>query len=375
MAKAIRVLHVFGSLDVGGAENRTMDVYRRIDRSKIQFDFVVHIQEEGHYDEEVKRLGSLVFSFPKYKVYKSKEYKKYWNTFLVKHPEYEIIHIHTTSIAKSILSVAANKVPILITHSRNSMQTGFLKNMYIKFSKKSIQSKSTHMLAVSEKAARYIYGDKLVNQQNVQIVKNGINASEFKYSESKREEMRRNFNIGEEVVIGHIGRFVEQKNHDFLLKIFVQYKKIQPAAKLMLIGIGPLQEIIKSKVKELDLEKDVLFLGLRKDVKDILQAIDLLLFPSLFEGLPGVVLEAQAAGLPALVSSEMSSEVKITNFVEMLELGKSAIEWAEKMKELLEKLTRRDTYEELLEAGYDIQSVVRWYETFYLNALLETRNN
>ena len=366
----IRILHVFRQLNLGGAESRTMDIYRRIDRNKIQFDFAVHTQEEGCYDAEVERLGGLILSFPMYKIYNGRGYKKYWHQFLMEHSEYEVIHIHTTSIAKPILFVThKRKLPVVITHSRNAKQTGLLKNMYIKLSKRTIRSKSTHMLAVSDKAARYIYSSKLVSRRQVQIVKNGIDALKFKFSEFERRKVRKSFSFNGETIIGHVGRFVKQKNHKFLLKIFKDYKILDPSAKLILIGIGPLQERVKAQVREVGLDKDVLFLGLRKDVKELMQGMDLLLFPSLFEGLPGVVLESQAAGLPALVSSEISNEIKITNLVEMLELEKSSIEWAKKMKVMLETLPRRNTYDELLESGNDVLAVAQWYDSFYSNAL------
>lgn len=369
MNRPIRILHVFSSLNMGGAESRTMDIYRRIDREKVQFDFAVHTTEEAYYDKEVERLGGLIYNIPKYKIYNTYSYQKFWYEFLKNHSEFDTIHIHTTSIAAPILSVTKKlELKKVITHSRNAMQTGFLKNIYIKLSKKKIKDLSTHRLAVSNKAARYIYGDKLVDANGVHIVKNGINVSEFTYSEDVRNKTRELLGLTNETVIGHIGRFVEQKNHSFIIEIFKEFCTKNENARLVLIGVGPLEQVIREKVMELKLTDKVLFLGLRNDVTDLMQAMDLLLFPSLFEGLPGVILESQAAGLPALISSEISDEIKITDLVEMLDLSTTSSYWATKMKQMLESLTRINTRAELIDAGYDIESVAKWYEDFYFKA-------
>lgn len=362
MSEPIRVLHVFGRLDSGGAESRTMDIYRQIDRCKVQFDFAIHTEDKCFFTDEVKSLGGKIYSFPRFNGKNYFQYRKKWNEFFKKHPEYRIVHGHQTNTGFVYLKEAkVNSVLVRIAHSRNSNKENFLKKHICKLSK----LYATHLFAVSKVAGISEFGEKAVNKGQVKILPNAINAKKYSYNPEIRKQKRSELGIKDELLIIHIGRFHPQKNHMFLLDLFNHIIKVELNAKLLLVGDGSLKSEIVKKISDLQIAKSVIIAGTRTDVPDLLQAGDMLLFPSLFEGLPGVVLEAQAAGLPCIISDTITDEVKVTDLVEYIPLEQSAEVWAAKVLGIDSKFKRRNTYEEITEKGYDIESVAKWYEDFY----------
>jgi len=364
MEKVLRVLHVFGSLDRGGAETMIMNLYRKIDRNKIQFDFIVHGNEIGAYEKEIESYGGKVYHLSKYKGTNHFTYIKEWKNFLEKHKEYEIIHSHMRSTASIYLAIAKkmNRTGIIHSHSTSSGK-GF-----VALVKDILQLRlrfiSDYFFACSSEAGKWLFGKKVCQRENFFLIKNAVDAEKFSYCEETRVKMRKKLGLEHNIIIGHIGRFIPVKNHEFIIDIFQRILQILPEARLMLVGEGSLETIIQDKVNNLGLSDKVLFTGVRTDIANLLQAMDLLVMPSLFEGLPVVLIESQAAGLPTLISTQISDEVKITNLVENLSLEDSPNEWAQKSVAMMEKLKRRNTYQELFEAGYDMPSVARWYEEF-----------
>lgn len=370
MTEPIRVLHVFGNLNLGGAESRTMDIYRQIDRSKVQFDFAIHTEDKCFFTDEVKSLGGRIFSFPRFTGSNYIQYKKSWNIFFRNHPEYRIVHGHQTNTGFVYLREAKlNNVPVRIAHSRNSNKENLIKKHICKLSK----LYATHLFAVSKIAGISEFGESTVNKGFVKILPNAINAKKYSYNPEIRKQKRSELGIKDELLIIHIGRFHPQKNHMFLLDIFNHILKVEPNAKLLLVGDGALKSEIVKKISDLQIVQSVIIAGTRTDVPHLLQAADMLLFPSLFEGLPGVVLEAQAAGLPCIISDTITEEVNITDLVEYIPLEYSAEVWAEKILSIDYKFKRRNTYEEIMEKGYDIESVAKWYGDFYLEHNMKKR--
>ena len=311
----LRVLHVFGSLDLGGAESRIMDVYRNIDRSKIQFDFAVHTAKPEYFHEEIFRLGGRIFHLPKFKGINYFNYQKKWKELLTENPEIKIIHGHMTTTAFIYLKIAKkNKIIKRIVHARSSNKDTWIKNITSKLSR----FQATHFLAVSKTAAVSEFGKKISNTK-AKILYNGIPFKNFYYSFEKRIEFRKDFAFSEnQKIIVHIGRFHKAKNHKFLLKVFKSLSENNQALRLLLIGEGPLLNQIKSFVNKNNLSDIVYFLGIRNDINEILNGSDLFLFPSFYEGLPSVVIESQLCDLPIICSSNITREVKIGDNIEFI---------------------------------------------------------
>ncbi|QKS72606.1 glycosyltransferase family 1 protein [Paenalkalicoccus suaedae] len=364
MEKPIRILHVFGRLDSGGAESRTMDIYRSIDRTKIQFDFAIHTSDECYFSAEVRSLGGKIYSFPRFRRNNLFSYKKAWSQFFLRYrSRYEIVHGHQTSTGFIYLNEAKkNGIRTRIAHARNSDKDSAVKRLTTRLAR----FYATELLAVSAPAAKSEFGERLMRSGTVKVIPNAININKYIFNENIRLIKRKEFGLSDELAVVHIGRFHSQKNHHFLLKIFKEVLRKNPNSKLFIVGDGPLKDSIKQTIIELKIEGSVVLTGVRKDVADLLQAMDFLIFPSLFEGLPGVVLEAQAAGLPCIISESITDEVKVTDLVEYASLNESEENWADKVLRKLDKSYRKDTFEEIANKGFDINSVAKWYEEFYL---------
>lgn len=364
----IRVLHVFGGLDSGGAESRVMDIYRQIDKNKVQFDFLIHTEKKGFFEDEIKRMGGRIFRVPRLGMKTFFSYSRALNGFFEKHSEYRIIHGHILSTAFIYQRVAKkHNVPVRIAHSRCGSRTQLnIENMIKEFFKRFARFYVTDKFAVSKIAGISAFGKHSVDIGEVKILPNAIKAKKYLYDDEVRNKLRSEFKINNKFVIGHIGRFQHQKNHNFIIDIFNEVHKQNTESVLILVGDGELKNEVEDKVSKLKLCESVIFTGVRSDVPDILQAMDVLLFPSFFEGLPGVVLEAQAAGLPCIISDRITDEVKITDLVEYVSLEKDEKYWTEEAMNFSKGFQRRITYNEIVKAGYDIESVAMWYEEFYI---------
>src|SRR5699024_2753669 len=221
---------------------------------------------------------------------------------------------------------------------------------------------ATHLFAVSKIAGYGAFNKKLVDSGKVNVIPNAIDSKKYSFNDEIRNQIRDDLNLKDSIVIGHIGRLTLQKNHIFLLDIFSEIAKKVSNSKLVLIGDGEL----RSQIKDLDLDGKVIMLGIRDDVPLLLQAMDVLLFPSTHEGLPGVVLESQASGLPSVISSAITKEVKITDLVKYISLTQSKEYWAKEVLKTIDETKREDIHKSIVEAGYDIISIAKWYENFYL---------
>lgn len=352
----IRVAHVIGNWLGGGVESVVMNYYRNIDRSKIQFDFLCSESSTDIPYQEIEKLGGRVIIIPSYsKVFR---YQKVL-TKIFKENKYKIVHSHISTM--SIFPLRAAKkagVPVRIAHSHSTTNKKEKKKNLLKQILRPLSKVyATDYMCCSELAGRWLFGNKEYNNGNVYLLNNAIDLEKFKYDENIRNQKRKELNIEKDtLVIGHVGRFVEQKNHRFLIDIFNEVHNQNNNSILLLAGQGPLMPEIKEKVKQLGLENQVKFLGQRSDINQLYQAFDVFCLPSLYEGLPVVGVEAQATGLLCLFSDDMTKETKVLDTTEFLALNQGAKKWGEVLLNDVNKASRNEKVKESFEdKGFDIK--------------------
>lgn len=345
----------------GGLETMLMNYYRQIDRSKVQFDFLVHRDFEADYDKEILAMGGKIYHVSRLIPW-SKAYRNELKNFFRAHPEYTIVHVHQDCLSAVALQCAEEcGIPVRIAHSHNKSQDKNIKYFIKLHYMKQIPAYATKLFACGNAAGNWMF-----QGQPFQILNNAIDTKKYTYSEQVAAEVRKEFDIGNCKVIGHIGRFNPQKNHTFLIDIFSEIKKIQPDAKLLLVGGGDGMAAIQQKVNELNLTDSVIFTGVRSDVHRLLQAIDVFVFPSVYEGLPVTIIEAQAAGLPCVISDHVPDECIVTqDLVTIQKLSDSPESWATHIVSRM-NIDRKDTREEIKSHGFDIAENAKWLEEFYL---------
>lgn len=358
----VRVLHIVNKMGYGGIEAFLMNVYRNIDRSKIQFDFAVYTNDKGEYDDEIKELGGNIYYFSSRRTSFFKYFND-WNEFLKKNAnKYSAIHMHVSSLTTILPIKLAKKYGInkRIVHAHNTHQSGKLHNMLNKINQKGIKKVSTNLFACSTEAGIYVFG-----KNSFKCFNNVIETGKFIYNEKIRDKIRKKFDIQEKLAFVHVGRFAYQKNHDFLIEVFKELISLNQNCKMFLIGDGELRENIEEKIKQYNLTNDVIFLGLRSDVNEILQGMDAFLFPSHHEGLPVTLIEAQASGIKIFASDTISKEVKISELIEFYSLSDTAKNWAKKILENI-NYVRENQYESIVKSGYDIKSITKeLFEIYY----------
>lgn len=353
----------------GGVETTLMNIFRNIDRDLIQFDFLVTSKEKCDYDDEIISLGGRIHYVPSRKqgIMKS---RKALIEFFSAHKEYKIVHQHVSSLSNIQAIIAAKRasVPVRIIHSRNTQQSGSKLHKYLHlWNQRNIESYATDYFACSGLAAKWLYGEKQFTKGNYKIIKNGIQTDKFVFNSETRDRLRKELGVEQKLVIGNVGRFNLQKNHMFLLDIFKSVNDANPNSLLILIGDGVLRGSIEDKIKELGLNANVILTGVRSDISDLLQAMDIFVMPSFYEGLPGTVIEAQGAGLPCLISDTITNEVQITDLVHYAPLGDTAEEWRDIILNMTADFLRCDTRLELVEAGFDMKSIAKELQKFYID--------
>lgn len=366
-SEPVKVLHVLGYFDRGGAEAMVMNLYRNIDASKVSFGFVVHGERIGAFEKEVIANGADVFRVPDYTGVNHLKYKQAWNDIFKEHPEYTVIHGHVRSTANIYLKIAQQFNVKTIAHSHNTSSgqgiSATVKNLF----QKGIKKHSDVLIGCSTGAGQWLFGEDCINQSNFFVLNNAINAKDFTFNEETREKKRDELKLSGKFVVGHVGRFHEQKNHSFLINIFHSFVENNANSVLLLIGAGDQKKQIEDKVNQLDLQDKVKFLGLRSDIPELLQAMDVFLFPSLFEGLPVTLVETQAAALPALVSDTITNDIEMTDYISYMSLDATASEWAEELQTTAESMSRHNTLNQIKKARYDIETSAQWYTQFILD--------
>lgn len=363
----IRIAQIIGKWLGGGVEAVVMNYYRHLDHSKVQFDFICDDDSTNIPYDEIEKLGGKVILIPPYqKVFKyQKELRR-----VLRNGKYEIVHSHINTLSVFPL-YAAKKVgvPVRIAHSHSTTnkkewKKNLLKQVLRPFSKKY----ATNYMCCSELAGRWLFGDKAYDEGKVYLLNNAIDLDKFKYDKKIRDKKRKELGIKEDtIVIGHIGRFVAQKNHTFLIDIFNQFHKKEKNSILLLAGQGPLQEEIKNKVRELGLDDSVRFLGQRNDANELYQVFDVFLLPSLYEGLPVVGVEAQASGLLCFFSDDMTKETKVLDSTVFMSLSNTSEEWTGEILTNLKDYKRINTKNEVSDNGFDIEIEARKLEKYYIN--------
>jgi len=363
--KPIRILHVLGYFDYGGAEALIMNIFRQLDRSKITFDFVVHGEEVGALEKEALALGSKVYRVPQYSGKNHLAYRRAWKKIFEDHPEYPVIHGHVRSTANIYLKIAEQYGLETISHSHSvSSGTGF--SAFIKnIMQRRIRKTADHFLACSVEAGEWLFGEEIVSQPNFHVMKNAIQAEKYLFNYNVRKKVREKLNLENQFIIGHVGRLHEAKNHVRLINIFNQFHKEHPDSVLLLIGEGEARDAIKQEITALELDDKVRLLGSRNDTDELLQAMDIFLFPSLYEGLGISVVEAQASGLPSVVSTAIPEEAIYTDLVHPVSLKENDEVWVTVMDSIdLSGRENHVTLEDIQQANYEIKEISRWYVSF-----------
>ena len=374
----LRVIHSVSVMNRAGQETFIMNIYRNINREKVQFDFQCTKFENGDYDREIEALGGKILYLGENPIklpflkYLGDVYLQYH--FFKNHKDYNVFHIHTYHAFDAWLSIVGAKLAgmkNIVLHSHNSQ--GLHPKLHRIF-RRLLPYMKIERFACSEMAAKWMFGEKEVRRGKVNVIKNGIVPEEFSFDEKERKLKREELGLEEKKIVGHIGRFSRQKNHEFLIDIFEAVHKKNPDAVLLLIGIGELQERIRDKVKEKNLEEVVKFMGVRTDIKELLWSMDVFLFPSLYEGLSVVAIEGQAAGVPILAADTLSPETKITECINFLSLNEKLDKWSERVLELSE-YGHCYTIEDIKRAGYDITVTAHILEEKYIEISKTQRRN
>lgn len=391
----IRALQILGTTKLGGAESRIMELYRLMDKNRVQFDFLVHMdggeykralrdgvnpveyREPEHYDEEIYKLGGNIYALPRFKVYNYFSYKRAVKDFFEKHHDYTVAHGHMTSTAAIYLPVAKKAgIKYTVAHTRSAGVDPGIKGKITKIMRKSLYKKADSLFACSRLA-----GELTFEGHPFEYVPNTIDTLRFEYSEESRSEIRTKYNIPDDtVVIGHVGSFREAKNHIFLLKTYKEFVSGAMASNintmLFLCGDGPLRSQMEDIAISLGIADSVIFAGNQSEVEKYYSAFDIFAFPSIYEGLPGSVVEAQAAGLVTIVSDRVTNEVILTDRAVALGID-SVSDWAKAFEKyaglimneglLTEGRVKRKEYvTQIKNAGFDVHEQASKMMAFYL---------
>ncbi len=368
MDKMIRVLQVVTTMNGGGLESMIMNYYRNIDRTKIQFDFLMHRPESElkGYTDEIKILGGKIYTLPRLNPF-SLSYLSKLNAFFKEHKEYSVVHVHQDCLSGIILKAAKrNGVKVRIAHCHSSNQDKNLKYIIKYLFRHNIKKYATKLLACG-----YIPGKWMFCTDNFEILHNAIDTEKFRYDKDIRSCVRKDLGINDSFVIGHVGRFSKVKNHLFLVRIFEEILNFEKSSKLVFVGTGEEESNIKNYVTINNLTDKITFLGPRQDVERILQAIDVFILPSKYEGVSVAEIEAQAAGLPCVVSDKVPEECDLTGNVVSVSLKEDLSTWAQTILRYKE-FERKDTSEKIKMNRYDIKENVNKLMNYYLDSYYDS---
>lgn len=377
----IRVLQVFTIMNRGGAESMIMNYYRNIDRSKVQFDFLVHRKEAAAFDEEIERLGGRIFKLQPINPLFPEKYYEELRLFLKTHQDFKIIHSHLNTFSSFPLKIAKEfGIPFRIAHAHIAIDkirlTSFFngKESYKELFKKiiklhlkrNVKNYATDYFSCGKKAGRWLFGD----ESGFFIMNNAIDVDLFLYDKEVELDYRKKLDIEDKFVIGHVGRFNSQKNHDFIVRVFASLRRENNNAVLLLVGDGRLRETIEVLAKELNVYEHILFLGVRTDIPRLCQVMNVFLFPSFYEGLPVTLIEAQSAGLQVVASDSITKEIAITDNVVQLSLKQPLKEWVSEILRLEPlSVNKKKLKEEIVNKNFDIKSNVKAIEVFYFEKI------
>ena len=357
-----KVLHIVGSMNMGGIQTFIMNVFRNINREEIIFDFAC-MNPKNYFESEIEKLGGKVTCIGSRK-------RLFHHIIklgkLIKENEYSIVHIHAShafSVLDAILIRLINPHIIILFHSHTTNSISKVQHVVLK---QIIPIVSDYYLACSEEAAQWMFNKKIISKKDYLIIPNGIDVDKYYFCEDKAKLIRSELSIANnQLVIGHIGRIAKPKNHVFLLDVFNEIKKRTDAILVLAGGDGDMSEIVNNRIKQLGLEHSVKLLGVRDDIPKLLSAMDVFVFPSLHEGLPVSLIEAQASGLPCFISNCITNEVKVTPLIHVLSLNEDPVTWANMV--LANKDTNeRNAYDKLIKiSSFNIHQTVKMLKDIY----------
>lgn len=354
----IKIAHVLGGMNTGGAETFIMNVFRNIDHNVVEFHFIISNYKVQAYEEEIIKMGGVIHRVPRMKPNIFKHASELYK--LMRKEDFDVIHRHSSSsiVYIDLLLAMLCRIPIRILHSHNTnTENSFFHRLFRVFS-----FSATHRIACSYEAGQWMYAHK-----NFEVIKNGIDLEKFVFNQQMREKMRLEYDLKDKYIIGIVGRMSEQKNPLFIVDVFSELKKINEKAFLVWCGEGELRQDIERRIKEYDLERDVNLVGAVSNVNEYMQMFDVLLFPSLWEGLPLVLIEAQTSSLQCFISESISQEAMITDLIHKISLRENAKLWAlEINKYKNEKRVNRS--KEIRDKGYDIKDTVKHLLKIYLSS-------
>lgn len=365
----IRVLQVVHSLKIGGIQSYLMNVYRNIDRDKIQFDFLIFDAAKGEFEEEILRLGGIIYRLPSRRVSWT-GYKKGLLHFFIEHKEYKCVHVHRSNLSDIEPLKAAKRanIPVRIIHSHStSLPKGFIHILLHRINRRKLGALVTDYYACSEIAGEWLFTGTPGARAFI-IINNGIPVNDYVFNADIRNKYRQQLGLNNELVFANVGRMSEAKNHEFLIRLYKELLVFFPESKLFIVGDGDLMSETKDQVKRYGIEDKVVFLGTRRDVAQILQAVDCILMPSKWEGFPVSLIEEQASGLPCYVSDSVTIQAKINDNVIYISLTETESKWAQIISETLPALSRYPNGGRIKESGFDVASTVAILEEKYISA-------
>lgn len=359
-----KVLHVISSMNTGGMETMIMNFYRNINKDKFKFDFLINDPNKCFYEDEINKLGGKIYRVP----YQRKNiFKNHRMVREVINKNYDVIHMHqgiTYYYPLKYAKICGVKNRIIHNHGINRNFLKYLKIYNKLYAKKRICSLGNNYVSCAKDVLDHIFTDDIIKNKKYTLLPNAIDMKKFMYNKEARTKIRTEFNISNSKLFIHIGTFTIPKNHIFLIEVFEKYLKEFHNSKLLLVGDGPLKEEIKRVVINKKIEDNVIFAGIRQDIGDLLSASDVLLFPSIYEGLPLTLIEAQTNGINIISSSNVSNECKLSNLIEFLPIDDSNV-WVDKIKKLKITSNREMYYKELSETNFSIEKATKILEGLY----------
>jgi glycosyltransferase involved in cell wall biosynthesis len=374
MSEPIRVLHIHGSTNRGGAEALVISLFHKIDRTKVMFDFVKHTYEPCEYDDEIKSLGGRIFCIPPFRGYNYLAYRMAFSKLYENHPEIKIVHGHVRSTAAIYLNIAKNFNKVTVMHSHNTSNGKKISSIPKKIFQNFILS--DYYFACSRSAGEWCFGKKKCRNNNFILLNNAIDLERFVYNNEIRKAIRLNLGLEEKLVVGHVGRMISQKNPFFLIDVFKAVHDKNNNAILLYIGTGELQAQIKRKIDNLGLTDSVIFFGTCNNVNEMMQAMDVFLLPSRWEGLAIVLIEAQTAGLKCITTDSklFAKDAFLTNLVNYLPFDFGANRWADAVLDA-SRAPRMSCHFINKMKDYDINKISTWLLNFYLKIYTEKQSD
>lgn len=365
----IRVLEVIGEMDLGGAESMIMNLYRCIDREKVQFDFLVHTQRKCAFDDEIEQLGGRIFHITKFNGRNAIRYYRECNKFFDQHPEIRVVHGHIGSSAALYLHAANKHGCYTIAHSHAANKITDFKSVVWAFFSFPTRYIAKQLFGCSTEAGQARYGKRAVASKKYKNFNNAIDVSRYAYDYQTRIDMRKSLGIDkDEILIGTVGRVSHEKNPEMIYGIFESLAERKEDTRCIWIGSGEFEDTYRRKIIDSGHTDRIIMTGRRNDIPQLLQAMDVLILPSFFEGLPVTIIEAQAASLPCVLSDTISRETAVTDLVTWKSIKDSPEQWADECINIAKSTMhhRTDKKQELVNAGYDIKETAKWLGKFYM---------